>query len=167
LAYAAAYGPVHLWDVLAGKEQVVLRGHTAGVPCVAFAPDGRTIATGSLDNTVRIWDVATGRQTAILGGNKGPVESVVFSPDGKLIASWCKWQQKIRFDDWNGTQLKVWEAATGKSRLTFEPDQPKVESWRHVFALQFTGDSKALVAVTADRQGVERFDLAKLALRPK
>jgi hypothetical protein len=36
-----------------------------------------------------------------------------------------------------------------------------------VFALQFTGDSKALVAVTADRQGVERFDLAKLALRPK
>jgi WD40 repeat protein len=68
LAYAAAYGPVHLWDVLAGKEQVVLRGHTAGVPCVAFAPDGRTIATGSLDNTVRIWDASGSRKSGLMIG---------------------------------------------------------------------------------------------------
>jgi WD40 repeat protein len=164
LACAAVYGPVWLWDALTGKEQVVLHGHTAGVRCVAFAPDGRTIATGSMDKTVRTWDAATGRQTAILSGHKGHIESLVFSPDGRMVASWCKWQENIT----TGTELKVWEAATGKERLTFvEPGQPKVELWRHVFALQFTCNSKALLAVTADRQGVDLLDLAKLAMRPK
>jgi hypothetical protein len=36
-----------------------------------------------------------------------------------------------------------------------------------VFALQLTGNSNDLLTVTADRQAVDRFDLAKLALRPK
>src|SRR5205823_589059 len=95
------------------------------------------------------------------------------SPDGRMLASWCKWQQRIKkgkdkFRDSYGTQLKVWETATGKERLTFEPDQPTVDdSWRREFALQFTGNSQTLLAVTADRQGVDRFDLAKLSLRPK
>jgi WD40 repeat protein len=164
LAYAAAYGPVRLWDVLTGKEQGVLHGHTAGVACVAFAPDGRKIATGSLDKTVRTWDAATGRQTAIFSSHKGPVDSMVFSPDGRMVASWCIWQQGTTL----GTELKVWEAASGKERLKFvEPDQPNPGLWRRVFALQFTGDSKALLVVTADRQGVDRLDLAKLAVRPK
>ena len=28
---------------------------------VAFSPDGKTVLTGSLDNTARLWDAATGR----------------------------------------------------------------------------------------------------------
>src|SRR5204862_7722355 len=41
---AASAGPdrvVHLWDVDAGKELAALWGHTEGVGCAAFSPDGR------------------------------------------------------------------------------------------------------------------------------
>jgi WD40 repeat protein len=172
LAYAADDGPVRLWDALTCREQLVLRGHDSAVLCVAFSPNGRTVATSGRDKTVRLWDAETGRQTAALRGHKGPVVSVVFSPDGKMAASWCYWTQEIKQgeyqgNDWCGTELKVWEVATGKERLTFEPDQPKVNSSRYVFALQFSSNSNDLLTISADLRGVDRFDLAKLAHRRK
>ena len=172
LACAMEGGPVRLWDVLTWKERLVLNGHESRVLCVAFAPGGRTVATASQDGTVRLWDAETGGHTATFRGHKGPVVSVVFSPDGKLAASWCYWKQEIKQGehqgkDWCGTELKVWELATGKERLTFEPDQPQVNSFRPVFALQFSGNGNELLTVNADRDGVTCFDLAKLAQRPK
>lgn len=38
----------------------VFRGHTSDVTSASFSPDGRRIASGSIDNTVRIWDSGTG-----------------------------------------------------------------------------------------------------------
>jgi WD40 repeat protein len=66
----------------------VLSGHTDAVKSVAFSPDGKTLASGSLDGTVRLWDVNTYQQIGgPLASHIGYVFSVAFSPDGKTLAA--------------------------------------------------------------------------------
>ena len=54
---------------------------------LAFAPDGRTLATASIDKTVRLWSVNGGQELLVLDGHTGPVRALAFSPDGRILAS--------------------------------------------------------------------------------
>jgi WD40 repeat protein len=42
-----------VWDALTGQQKSVLEEHTESVYSVAISPDGKTIVSGSYDNTVR------------------------------------------------------------------------------------------------------------------
>jgi WD40 repeat protein len=79
--------PVIAFAFVAAVACGVLQGHTAEVDCVAFAPDGATVASGCKDKTIKFWDVKTGRLLRTLTGHTGRVESITFSPDGKLLAT--------------------------------------------------------------------------------
>jgi WD40 repeat protein len=77
-----------MWDVTTGEQRQRLEGHTAEVVAGAFSPDGKVLATGSMDGTVRFWSVATGKELHQLTAHGGlPATSVAFSGDGKLLAS--------------------------------------------------------------------------------
>jgi WD40 repeat protein len=86
---------VRLWD-LSNRDQpralgVPLTGHTGTVWGVAFAPDGRTLATASDDRTVRLWDLSNRDQPRALGvpltGHTNAVWGVAFAPDGRTLAT--------------------------------------------------------------------------------
>jgi RNA polymerase sigma factor (sigma-70 family) len=57
-----------------------------GVSCLAFAPDGWTLAV-SQGEPIRLWEVATGRERHRLEGHLGAVNWLAFAPDGKTLAS--------------------------------------------------------------------------------
>jgi WD40 repeat protein len=55
LAAAGSDGNVTLWETLTGQVLVEFKAHEERVNCVAFAPDGRSLATGG--DTVLVWSL--------------------------------------------------------------------------------------------------------------
>jgi hypothetical protein len=59
----------------------LLHGHSDVIEGVASSPDGKQIASASLDNMVRLWDSATGMVRHTLPGHSDGTVGVAFSPD--------------------------------------------------------------------------------------
>lgn len=86
LAAAMEWG-VKLYDLEYRRERRTLQGHKGRVTAVAFSPDGRTLATGSWDETVRLWDAATGAEKTAFRWPTGKVYCLAYAPDGLRLAA--------------------------------------------------------------------------------
>ena len=89
---AGAWSPpsATVWDT-AGGLVARLEGHGAVIRSVAFSPDGRIAATGSLDRTVKLWRTDTWQLMTTFPEQGGPpVASLAFSPDGRSLVTGCE-----------------------------------------------------------------------------
>jgi WD40 repeat protein len=89
LAIATEELEIELLRTDSWKASSRLSGHTQGVLCVAFSPDGKTLASGSLDRSVRLWHVPTGQELLSFQNLPGQINGVAFSADGRTLAATC------------------------------------------------------------------------------
>lgn len=98
-------------------ELVLQRGHSQGINCAAYSPDGRWIGTGANDNSIVLWQTDSGRQLRTLNGHRGYIRSIAISSDGKLIASGS-----------NDRTVRVWEVQSGRELAAFDAHDGPVTS---------------------------------------
>jgi WD40 repeat protein len=78
---------VHFYDAATGDLRLSVRNHTAAVNCLAFTPDGKTLATAGFDKKVKLWQTTTGRELLTLPEQKDRVRWLAFSPDGAMLTT--------------------------------------------------------------------------------
>jgi eukaryotic-like serine/threonine-protein kinase len=130
----------YLWNLCRGEQLATLSGHEQTVTCTAFSPDGKRLATGSLDGTVRIWNVSAHENTATLRVTSNKVWSVGFTPDGKWLMTGSSesvefwdvdsWQVRTNFPGQVGVLSKTGTfLATGESKPYYYEPAGAVTLW--------------------------------------
>jgi dipeptidyl aminopeptidase/acylaminoacyl peptidase len=118
---------LRLFDAVGGQEIRRIEAHRDLIIRLAFAPDGKSLATCGWDSAIAVWDVATGQARQRMPAQPGPLESVTYSPDSRWLATGS-----------TGGIIRLWDPATGRLARTLQMQGPII------FALTFSPDGRYL-----------------------
>jgi WD40 repeat protein len=120
-----------LWETSSRRVRFTLKQREQ-ILCAAFSADGRTVATGGVDQTAQVWDTETGQPITPPLANENTVTRLAFSPDGRRLATV------------GGARARVWSARSG---------DPALFVLRHdaaITSLAFSPDGKQLLSASDD-----------------
>jgi WD40 repeat protein len=137
-------GVVHVWNTHTWEPIFVVPEDRAAT-CVAFSPDGHSLAVGTQrgDIVIVIVDIPSQTTTRRWPSGKGAVFGVTWTPDSQRVVGACA----------NGA-IKVWDAKSGELQAALDIwktdgiDDPGLRghSDRNVWNLAVTSDGKTLLS---------------------
>ena len=125
---------MRLWDVAARRQLHSLSGHRGNVNAVAFALDGKTLASAGYDGDIRIWRVADGAPVKTLKGNGFGVNSLAFTAGSAGIVT-------AGIDE----TLRIRHIATGEEVTTLDGHEGSI------FAIALTSDRRFMASGGTDK----------------
>ncbi len=139
LASAGEDGRIILWDVtnLAAIQQFgePLLGHGDRVFSLSFGPDGKTLVSGSQDESVILWDISANQRLGLAQtAHNDQVHSVAVNSESQRLASAGK--DRI---------IKLWDISA-----TPPISQPLTGHTSTVYSLDFSPDGQILASGGAD-----------------
>lgn len=118
-------------------------GHKDLIREIAWSPDGKTLASSSLDRTICLWNRKNGVLIRTLAGHRGHVYSVTWSPDGQMIASGS-----------SDKTIRIWNEHNGNLVNTLKGH------YGHVFSVAWSPDGRMLASGSADKT-INLYDLTQ------
>ena len=113
-----------------------LSGHRRALTDISFAPNGRWVATASIDRTVRIWDARDGKSMAtFFGGHRDWIRTIDYRPDGSRLCSGG--------DD---GAIRLWDMQKGRRMHHLHGHK----GWIH--CVSYSGDGALIASGGADGQ---------------
>jgi RNA polymerase sigma factor (sigma-70 family) len=118
----------------AGRPWTVSGGnHPGGIICLAYSPDGKTLAFGE-DNCLTLWDVLAGKEIEYPDGPTARIDSVAFVAGGKTLVTQMSANPR--------QSLLEWDLMAGRVRWRLHDSFPDACAPSSKFA--FATDGKAL-----------------------
>ncbi|PZV00401.1 MAG: hypothetical protein DCF32_17615 [Leptolyngbya sp.] len=115
------------------QEHNILEGHSNWVYGVEFSPDGKLLASASLDGTVKVWQPDGRLVNTLQGPGGGGLVDVSFSPDGQTLAAGGA-----------DTKIYLWNMA-GELVKTLQGH----ENW--VYSVRFSPDGQQIASASIDK----------------
>jgi WD40 repeat protein len=157
LAVGCADSSVRLWTI-AGTTEIKLTGHAGAVTGVAYAPDTKTLLTGSSDWTVRSWDLLARPPADRFRpwSHLSAIRGLAIAPDMQTLATGGV-----------DTHLRLWDLKSVDPRTRVYTTRKLLPGdATEIYAIAYSLDGKS-IAVGGTHKNVRQYDpITGKSLRP-